>query len=222
MDFSSRIIYFKLTERCNGQIYGSYAGWTRTLYAMRERAFIMIERTDVVRRGSTRIRILGVVSMILGILAMLAPGLTGFSVLLFLGIIVIVAGIVQIFWATKADASSKKYLSMIIGILTLICGILLTANPLFASGVLTVLLALYFIIDGLFEIVASLQRKPVEGWGLLMFGGIVSLILGLLIWRQFPLAGVWAMGILIGIKLFLIGLIMVTVGSIWRSANASG
>ena len=181
----------------------------------------MNELADTVRKGGTRIKILGVISMILGILAMLAPGLTGFSVILFLGLIVLVAGIVQIFWAFKADAASKKYISLITGLLTLICGIFLVANPLFASGVLTILLALYFILDGLFEIVASFQRKPVQGWGWLMLGGIVSLVLGLLIWRQFPLAGVWAIGILLGIKLFFIGLIMITVGSVWRSAAAS-
>lgn len=181
----------------------------------------MNEYADSLRKGGTRIKILGVVSMILGMLAMLAPGLTGFSVILLLGLIVLIAGIVQIFWAFKAEAAGKKYLLLIIGLMTLICGILLVANPLFASGVLTILLAIYFVLDGFFEIAASFQRKPVEGWGWLLFGGIVSVFLGLLIWRQYPLSGVWAMGILIGIKLFFIGLIMVTVGSVWRSAAAS-
>jgi len=181
----------------------------------------MNELANTVRKGGTGIKILGVLCMILGILAMLAPGLTGFSVILLLGWIVLIAGIVQLIWAFKAEASGKKTMRMIIGLLTLICGILLVANPLFASGVLTILLALYFIIDGGFEIVSSLQRKPARGWGWLMFGGIVSLLLGLMIWRQFPLAGLWAIGILMGIKLIFIGLIMVTVGTVWRSAARS-
>jgi len=176
---------------------------------------------DDVKKGGTRIKILGILCIILGIFAMLAPGLTGFYVLLLLGSLLLIAGIIQVIWAFKTEATGKKYVSMIIGLLTLICGILLLANPLFASGLLTIFLALYFIIDGIIEIVASIQRKPVEGWGWLMFGGIVSLLLGLLIWRQFPLAGVWAMGVLIGIKLFFIGLIMITVGRVWRSAARS-
>ena len=181
----------------------------------------MDDLAETVRKGGTKIKILGVICIILGMMAMLAPGLTGFSLILFLGLSVLVAGIAQIFWAFKTDAAGIKYTSLITGLLTLICGILLVTNPIFASGVLTILLALYFILDGIFEIAASLQRKPVEGWGWLLFGGIVSLLLGLLVWRQYPLSGAWAMGILIGIKLFFIGLIMITVGSVWRSAARS-
>lgn len=155
----------------------------------------------------------GVIAIILGMLAMLAPGITGLSVAFLLGIIVLVAGIVRIVWAFQAGTFGKGLAGVAIGVLTLICGGLLVANPLFASGVLTIMLAIYFICDGIFEIVAAVQCKPMEGWGWLVFGGIVSVLLGLLIWGQYPLSGAWAMGILIGIKLFMVGLIMVTGGA---------
>jgi len=158
----------------------------------------------------------GVIAIVLGMLAMLAPGLTGLSVALLLGIIVLAAGIVRIFWAFQAGTFGKGLAGFVIGGLTLLCGILLIANPLFASGMLTILLAIYFICDGIFEIVAAIQCKPMEGWGWLLFGGIVSVLLGLMIWAQYPLAGAWAMGILIGIKLFMVGLIMVTGGAVVR------
>ena len=87
----------------------------------------------------------------------------------------------------------------------------------FASGVLAIMLAVYFILDGIGEISAAFQRRPADGWGWLLFGGIVSILLGLMIWGQFPLSGLWAIGILLGIKLFFIGLIMVTAGSVVRS-----
>lgn len=109
---------------------------------------------------------------------------------------------------------------MLIGVLTLICGVVLVANSLFASGVLTILIALYFIIDGISEIAAAVQHKPLEGWGWLMLGGIVSVLFGLMIWGQYPLSDAWAMGILIGIKLFMVGLIMVTGGSTLREMEA--
>lgn len=161
----------------------------------------------------------GVIAIVLGILAMLAPGITGLSVALLLGIFVLAAGILRIVWAFQAGTFGRGVVGFIIGALTLICGILLVANPLFASGVLTILLAVYFLCDGIFEIVAAVQRKPAEGWGWLMFGGIVSVLLGLMIWRQYPLSGAWAMGILIGIKLFMIGLIMVTGSAAVREAE---
>jgi uncharacterized membrane protein HdeD (DUF308 family) len=51
----------------------------------------------------------------------------------------------------------------------------------------------------------------------MLFGGIVSVLLGIMIWAQFPLSGVWAIGILLGIKLFFVGLIMLVGGSAMRS-----
>ena len=177
----------------------------------------MDEQTDIAKTTSRSMTVFGVIAIILGMLSMMAPGLTGFSVALLLGIIVLIAGIVRIIWAFKADTFGKRLIRMVIGGLTLACGVLLLANPLFASGVLTILLTLYFIIDGIFEIIVAVQRRPLEGWGWLLFGGIVSVLLGLLIWGQYPLSGAWAMGILIGIKLFMIGLIMVTGGAAVRN-----
>jgi len=154
--------------------------------------------------------VFGVITIILGMFAMLAPGLTGMSVVMLVGVVVLAAGIVRIVWAFRAGSLGKGLLMFAIGGLTLLCGIALLANPLFASGVLTIMLAVYFIVDGIFEIVASVQLHPRAGWGWMLFGGIVSIWLGIIIWRQFPLSGVWAIGILLGIKLFFVGLIMVT------------
>ena len=166
------------------------------------------------RIQSNRTTTFGVIAIILGILAILAPGVAGLSVVFVLGLIVLVGGIVRIVWSFQAGGFGRGLGGFVIGVLTLICGLLLIVNPLFASGVLTIILALYFIIDGIFEITAGVQRRPEAGWGWLLFGGIVSLLLGAIIWSQYPLSGAWAMGILIGIKLFFIGLIMVTGDSV--------
>ena len=86
-------------------------------------------------------------------------------------------------------------------------------NPVFAAGFFTILLSLYFIIDGLSEIAAGTATK--QGW--LTFAGVVSILLGILLWTQFPLSGAWALGILFGLKLLLIGIIMLMGGSAVRS-----
>jgi len=177
----------------------------------------MDESTDVARRGGINMTIFGVIAIILGILSMMMPGLTGVSVVYLLGVIVLVAGILRMIWAFQAGSLGRGLLMFAIGLLTLLAGLALLVHPLFAGGVLTIMLALYFILDGIGEISAALQRRPAGGWGWLLFGGIVSILLGLMIWGQFPLSGLWAIGILLGIKLFFIGLIMVTVGSTVRS-----
>ena len=177
----------------------------------------MNDLKEVVKAGGTKATIFGIIAIILGILAMLTPVLTGLSVVFFLGVLVLIGGIVRIIWAFQAGSFGKGILMFAIGGLTLLCGIALLANPLFASGVLTFILAVYFIIDGISEIAASFRLRPQAGWGWMLFGGIVSIWLGIMIWRQFPLSGVWAIGILLGIKLFFVGLIMVMDGSAVRS-----
>ena len=51
----------------------------------------------------------------------------------------------------------------------------------------------------------------------LLFGGIASILLGTMIWRQFPLSGTWAIGVLLGVKLLIVGTIMIAGGSAVRS-----
>lgn len=162
------------------------------------------------RIQSNRATTYGIVAIVLGVLSILAPVFTGLSVMFILGGIVLVAGIVRIVLAMEAGNFSKGLPGFVIGGLTAICGILLLVNPLFASGVLTILLVLYFICDGIFEVVVGILRRPNEGWKWLLFGGIVSIILGIIILNQYPVSGAWALGIFLGIKLFSIGVNMLT------------
>ena len=156
---------------------------------------------------------LGIICIILGILALLTPGLTGLSITTALGILVLVAGIIRVVWAFQAGSIGKDILMLAIGGFTILCGIVLISNPIFASGMLTILLAAYFILDGISEVFIGVKIGTNAGGGWLLFGGIVSILLGLMMWHQFPLSGAWALGILLGIKLFLVGLTMVTLGS---------
>ena len=172
----------------------------------------MNELTRAAKRGGTALSIFGVILIILGMLSMLAPGLTGLSVAVFVGFLVLFGGAFRIVWAFRAGSLGRGMLTFVIGALTLIAGLMLITDPLLASGFLTVMLAAYLIVDGVAEIAAGNQRRPEPGSGWLIFGGVVSILLGIMIWRQYPLSGAFAIGILLGIKLFMVGLIMVTVG----------
>jgi len=155
----------------------------------------------------------GVIAIILGILAMVAPVITGLSIALLLGILVLVGGVVRLVWAFQAGSVGEGLLKFLLAGLTLICGLLMVVNPLFASGFLTIVLSLYFIVDGVPEIAVGVGTR--RGW--FIFAGVVSILLGVLLWMQFPLSGAWALGILLGIKLLFIGLIMLMGGSVARS-----
>ena len=171
---------------------------------------------DSAKSDSKEMTIFGGIAIVLGMICMLAPGLTGLSIVTLVGVFVLVGGIVRMIWAFKAGTFGRGVLTFAVGGLTLLAGIVLLANPVFASGVLTIMLLVYFFADGIVEIAAGMQARGESGSGWLIFGGVVSILLGIMMWRQFPLAGMWAIGILFGIKLFFSGLIMVTGGSALR------
>jgi uncharacterized membrane protein HdeD (DUF308 family) len=182
----------------------------------------MRELADSVAAGGKRVSIFGVVAMVLGVLAMLAPALTGISIILLLGGLVAISGALRMAWAFRSHSLGRGLWLFAIGSLTLLCGVAMLANPLFGSAVMTIILAIYFLLDGIAEIALGVGRLG-EGGGWLLFGGVVSLLLGVLIWMQYPLSGAWAMGILLGIKLFFVGLTMIVGGSaLSRLASAGG
>jgi len=163
-----------------------------------------------------RMTTFGIIAIVLGILAMAMPVVAGLSIALMLGFLVLVAGTIRLVWAFQAGSVGEGILKFLLAGLTLVCGVLLVANPIFASGFLTILLSLYFIVDGVSEVAVGIGSR--RGW--FTFAGIVSILLGVLLWMQFPLSGAWALGILLGIKLLFIGLIMLMGGSAARSAAA--
>jgi uncharacterized membrane protein HdeD (DUF308 family) len=164
-------------------------------------------------------KLFGITMIILGALSIAAPMITGLSIALLVGLLVVAGGILRMVWAFQAGGLGRGLLMFAIGGLTLLCGIALVTDPLLASGVLTIMLAAYLLIDGAFEIAAAFKLQPRSGWGWLLVGGIVSILLGLMIWSQFPLSGAWAIGILLGFKLLLVGMTMIGVGSAVQSAT---
>jgi uncharacterized membrane protein HdeD (DUF308 family) len=171
------------------------------------------------KSGGKKMTVFGVLAIVLGLLTIATPALVGTSALVILGVLVLAAGLVRIIWAFSSGTVGKGILMFAIGLLTAVCGLSLIVNPLFASGVLSIVLAVYLIIDGLAEIFVGLERKPGSGWGWLLVGGIASILLGVMLWRQFPLSGVWAIGVMLGIKLCFIGLIMITAGTTVRQLS---
>ncbi len=171
-----------------------------------------------------RMTVFGVITILLGVAAISAPMITGLSIAIVVGLLVIAGGILRMVWAFSAESFGKGALAFVIGGLTLLCGIVLVTDPLFASGLLTVILAIALFADGLAEIIGSFRVPRGSGRVWLIIGGIVSIVLAAMIWRQFPLSGSWAIGILLGVKLLFVGIAMIaggaTVRSIARSASA--
>jgi uncharacterized membrane protein HdeD (DUF308 family) len=155
----------------------------------------------------------GIALSALGVAAILTPVVAGSAVVTVIGFILLIAGIVPIAREWQAEASKERTLGLTLGIITALAGIVVIGHPLFGLGILTLLLAGYFVAEGVWKIVASFRYKPAPGWTWLLASGVMSVALGLLIWRQWPVSGLWAVGVLVGVNLLGSGLAMVTLAS---------
>ena len=159
---------------------------------------------------------MGWLSIIFGILAIAMPWVAGQSILLMVGALVMAAGVLRMIWAFKAGSLGKGILVFLIGVLTLLAGIAVIAHPVMSSAILTVMLAVYFFVDGFSELMAAFSLKEGKGW--LIFDAVVTILLGIMIFTGFPLAGTVAIGVFLGIKLLFVGVTMLTVRSAVRNA----
>lgn len=165
------------------------------------------------KRNATLLMILGVLMVIFGVLAIASPLMTGVAVAMFVGALMLVTGVMRIVAAIKSGHWGSGIWGTLIGILGIVAGIILLARPLLGLATLTLLLAAYFLASGICEVIVAFKMKPEKGWGWMLFGGIVSVLLGFMIWRQWPVSGAWAIGILVGIHMLMIGFTMIFLGS---------
>jgi|SRR5688572_6815774 len=148
---------------------------------------------------------LGIALIGLGIAAILTPAAAGSAVVAVIGLILLAAGVAAALRGLQSPTVMEKVLGLVVGVVTALAGVVVLAHPLFGLSLLTLLLAGYFLVDGACKVVVSLRFRPASGWLWLSISGGVSLVLGALIWSQWPMSGWWAVGVLVGLNLISTG-----------------
>ncbi len=177
----------------------------------------MNAETPNLQKVSSSMRLMGWLSIILGAVAIAMPWIAGQSILLLVGALVIAAGIMRMIWAFKAGSLGKGILVFLIGVLTLLAGFAVVASPLMSSAILTIMLSIYFFVDGLSEFFAAFSIQEGKGW--LLFDAVVTVLLGIMLFIGFPLAGTVAIGVFLGIKLVFVGVTMLSLRSMAKHAT---
>ena len=167
---------------------------------------------DAIRSHSGLTVASGVVLLLAGLLAILSPFVAGLSITIMVGAMLILSGIRQCFLAFRAGAFGKALVVLVVGVLMAVAGFYMVSQPVSGLAALTLILMAFLIATGVLEIVVAFQLKPADGWGIELFNGVVTLVLGVLLWRQFPLSGAWAIGILFGIKMVFSGWALIFIG----------
>ena len=141
-----------------------------------------------------------------GLFAILIPIVSGIATTLVVGWFFTMAGVLHLLFAWKTHTTSGVLWEILLGVLYVFSGIYLIVHPLAGLLSLTLLLAAYFMVKGVLQIVYYFQLRPRHGSGWLLFDGIVCFILAVMIGGSWPFSSVWVVGTLIGISLLFTGI----------------
>jgi uncharacterized membrane protein HdeD (DUF308 family) len=160
--------------------------------------------------------------IILGILAILVPGIASAFFTSVIGWITLISGIVMIIESFQSRPLRGFWLNLIVGILYVIAGIYILFNIGAALLALTFAFGVLFIVEGIFTIIMAFTNRAGHrmSW-LVALNGVVTLILGIMVLNRFPFSAIWLIGLYVGISLLLSGISLLAAALAVRRAVAS-
>jgi uncharacterized membrane protein HdeD (DUF308 family) len=164
---------------------------------------------------------LGFLLVLAGICALSRPAIATFSVVEVVGYLLLFAAGVEIASGIWAGSWGGFFLHLLGGLVYLFLGALIIEKPAeFAAGS-TLVLAVFFVLSGLVRMVFSLTNR-FDGWVWMFLSGIVTFVLGVMVWRHWPSDTFWLIGTLVGIDLIFMGWTWVMLGLAVKSLPARG
>jgi uncharacterized membrane protein HdeD (DUF308 family) len=163
----------------------------------------------------------GIVLVILGVLAIVVPPLATLAVAIFIGWLFLISGIAGLITTFGARHAPGFWWSLLSAVLGLAAGLVLLAWPVSGAVSLTLLLIVFFIIEGVLSIMYALEHKrELSGqWGWMLVSGIIDLVLAAMIFAGLPGTAAWALGLLVGINMLFGGSAMIAMAMHARSST---
>lgn len=177
------------------------------------------EERQALRRNWIWLVILGVVLVVVGLLAISFPPIFTLTTVILLGVLLLFGAGAEVASAIWARRWGGFFLHLLLGLLYLFVGVAMIDRPDVGAAGFTLMLAVFFVAGGLLRIVLALSHR-FSGWGWTLFSGIVTLLLGILIWRNLPEATVWVIGTFVGIDLLFNGWSWIMLGLAVRNLPA--
>jgi uncharacterized membrane protein HdeD (DUF308 family) len=166
--------------------------------------FVPSTGIEEVRKHSTWFLVLGIALVILGMIAIGWAVATTIVSVIFLGWLLIIGGVLHVFHGFKHRPWSGFFINLLAGVLYAVAGFVMVANPALAAVTLTLLIAMILIVAGLFRLFVAFST-PLDHRGWLILNGVVSILLGVMIWRSWPVSGLWVIGMFVGIDMIFDG-----------------
>jgi uncharacterized membrane protein HdeD (DUF308 family) len=177
--------------------------------------------SEFIRHASTWSILWGVALILLGMVAIASPLLAAAAVNGLIAWLLMLAGVVHLVIAFHAHRAGSLIWRLLVGIAYLFFGGYLFVHPLLGVASLTLLLASLFLIEGIFDIGLFFRVRAMQGSSWVLIDGLVTLVLGLMIYMQWPGSSAWAIGTLVGASLIISGVTRVMLSFAVRKANTA-
>lgn len=168
----------------------------------------MAEQTPaaIVRHASRWSLAWGVLLIVLGVLAIGSPLLAAVAVSVVIAWLIMFAGAVHVVLAFHSHRTGSLIWKLLVGLAYVFFGAYLITHPLLGVASLTLVLAALFLIEGVLDIILFFRMRPLRGASWTLLDGIVTLLLGLLIYIHWPSSSAWAIGTLVGVSMIISGI----------------
>ena len=155
------------------------------------------------QRSHKTLKTTSIVLIVIGIIGIALPQFLAMAVALFAGWLLLFAGTIALFvtWQGFRD----RWVAWAKPVVLIIVGLLILLHPIAGTAALGLMLAIYFLFDGVAGVGSALDMRPQPGWGWMLFNGITSLALALILIVGWPFSSAWLIGLFIGVSLLIDG-----------------
>jgi uncharacterized membrane protein HdeD (DUF308 family) len=167
---------------------------------------------EPLRAKSGWIIALGVVYVIAGIIALGSVVLATVATVFVVGIMMLIAGVAEVINAFQIKTWGKFLLWLVLGALYVVAGFLTFENPLLAAAVLTLFLGVALVVSGIMRVILAFGMHEAMPWIWVLFSGIITFLLGLIILAHWPVSSLYILGIFLGIDLIIAGIGWISIG----------
>ena len=155
--------------------------------------------------------VLGIALIVLGTILLGSPVIATLATVSTLGVLILLGGVMEVVGAFWCQEWSGFFLALLAGIMGVVLGLMLLVDPIQGGITLTILLASFFFVGGIFKTVAAIAHR-FGGWGWLLLSGVIDVALGVMIWLELPMSGLMIIGVLVGISIIFRGVSWIMVG----------
>jgi uncharacterized membrane protein HdeD (DUF308 family) len=184
----------------------------------------MVDQSSVgiARHASTWSIVWGVLLIVTGMLAIGAPFLAAVAVTALIGWLIVFAGIVHLAIAFHSHGAGSVIWKLLVGLAYVCFGLYVIMHPVLGVASLTLILASLFLIEGILQVILFFKMRSLQGSNWMLIDGVITLLLGLLIYVQWPSSSAWAIGTLVGISMIMSGVSRVMLSLAVRKVTGTG